>query len=161
MRVLSFTQPWATLVCRGEKEFETRSWKSWYYGTILIHASKAYPGWAKQLEKEEPFYSSLRPHGQYSYPELACGHIIGSAEVVECIPTEAALNLISEKERAFGDYGPGRYAWRLRDPRFLPKPIPAKGHLGLWEFDFGNSTNEQTDVRQVPIPSGHAQRDEA
>jgi len=59
MRVLSFTQPWATLVCLGTKQIETRSWKSWYYDEILIHASKSYPRWAKDCEKEEPFYWEL------------------------------------------------------------------------------------------------------
>ncbi len=135
MRVLTLTQPWATLICLGAKRIETRSWKSWYHGEILIHAAKSYPRWAKDCEKQEPFYSALRPNGCYSYPELACGHIIGAATVGDCIRTEALRNEISEQELAFGDFSDIRYGWMLSNPHFLPKPFFAKGMLGLWEFD--------------------------
>jgi hypothetical protein len=138
MRVLSFTQPWASLVCLGEKKIETRSWKSWYFGPILIHASKSFPKWAKECCEEEPFYSALRPRGIYAYPELACGHIIGMAELVSCSNTEdIRWKLTAEdlKEQAFGDYSPGRYGWFLENAQFLPKPVLAKGALGLWKFD--------------------------
>lgn len=39
-------------------------------------------------------------------------------------------------------------------------PFPLAQHIARY-FAFGEPVNEQTDVRQVPIPSGHAQRDEA
>ncbi len=42
---------------------------------------------------------------------------------------------MTDQERAFGDYSPGRYAWLLADVRALPEPIPAKGALGLWTWD--------------------------
>jgi hypothetical protein len=42
---------------------------------------------------------------------------------------------ITPRERAFGDYTPGRYAWLLKDVRHLPAPMAAKGKLGLWEVD--------------------------
>lgn len=134
MRVLSLTQPWASLVCLGAKHFETRSWKSWYSGPLLIHASKAYPRWAKELEKDDPFYSALRSHGVYD-PALSCGHIVGRVELTHCLRTEDVRDSLDEKELAFGDYADGRFAWRLENPSFLPKPILAKGALGLWEFD--------------------------
>jgi len=120
----------------GAKQFETRSWRSWYTGPVLIHASKSYPGWAKAYEKEEPFYSALRPRGCYAYPELACGHIIGRAEIVQCFRTELIRGPLSETEIAFGDYSDGRFAWKLANASFLPKPILAKGALGLWVFDY-------------------------
>jgi activating signal cointegrator 1 len=40
-----------------------------------------------------------------------------------------------EQESAFGDYSPGRYAWFLDNIRQLDEPTPAKGALGLWEWD--------------------------
>jgi hypothetical protein len=70
----------------------------------------------------------------YAYPELACGHVIGQVELHKCIRT-ADVTDISQAEREFGDYGPGRFAWLLYNPRFLPKPIPARGSLGLWNFE--------------------------
>ncbi|MCY3784547.1 MAG: hypothetical protein OXG79_12305 [Chloroflexi bacterium] len=34
-----------------------------------------------------------------------------------------------------GDFGLGRYLWLLADIQPLTKPIPARGHQGLWELD--------------------------
>jgi hypothetical protein len=42
MKALSLTQPWATLVVTGEKEVETRSWRTNHSGMIAIHASKGF-----------------------------------------------------------------------------------------------------------------------
>lgn len=42
---------------------------------------------------------------------------------------------LTEQERVFGDYSAGRYAWMLHTIQHLDTPIPAKGALGLWEFD--------------------------
>lgn len=135
MKVLSLTQPWASLVCLGAKRFETRSWESWYRGPLLIHASKSYPRWAKEAAEEEPFYSALRPNGVHSAPELVCGCIIGQVRLSACRRTELYRAKLSDMEFAFGDYADGRWMWKLDDAAFLPKPIPAKGALGLWEFD--------------------------
>ena len=38
-------------------------------------------------------------------------------------------------EQEFGDYTPGRYAWILDNVKPLEKPIPAKGSLGLWNWE--------------------------
>lgn len=40
-----------------------------------------------------------------------------------------------DPEAAFGDYTPGRFAWILADVVKLPEPIPARGALGLWEWE--------------------------
>lgn len=44
-------------------------------------------------------------------------------------------NHVGDKnEAAFGDYSPGRWAWLLDEVEQLPEPVPAKGSLGLWEW---------------------------
>ena len=40
-----------------------------------------------------------------------------------------------DRERAFGDYTPGRFAWVLSNVRMLATPVPAVGALGLWQWD--------------------------
>ena len=40
MKVLTLTQPWATLVAIGAKHIETRSWATSYRGPLAIHAGK-------------------------------------------------------------------------------------------------------------------------
>ncbi len=39
------------------------------------------------------------------------------------------------KERAFGDWSPGRFGWILRNPVLFDKPIPAKGAQGFWNWE--------------------------
>ena len=39
MKTLSIRQPFASLVCRGIKTIENRSWETKYKGKLLIHAS--------------------------------------------------------------------------------------------------------------------------
>lgn len=39
MKVLSLTEPFATLICEKKKRIETRSWKTHYRGELYIHAS--------------------------------------------------------------------------------------------------------------------------
>lgn len=39
MKVLSLTEPYATIIKEGKKKIETRSWKTNYRGKLYIHAS--------------------------------------------------------------------------------------------------------------------------
>lgn len=40
MKCLSLTQPWASLVIMGIKQYETRGWSTKHRGPLLIHAAK-------------------------------------------------------------------------------------------------------------------------
>jgi hypothetical protein len=61
--VLTLTEPRATLVVLGEKEWETRGWPTSYRGAMLIQAAKAMPTWAQDSCLREPFESVLSsPH---------------------------------------------------------------------------------------------------
>lgn len=40
MKVITIKQPWATLIAKGYKEYEFRTWKTKYRVDILIHAGK-------------------------------------------------------------------------------------------------------------------------
>jgi hypothetical protein len=42
---------------------------------------------------------------------------------------------LTDQERAFGDFSIGRYGWFLANGKMLPEPIPAKGALGLWDWN--------------------------
>ena len=44
------------------------------------------------------------------------------------------LAKLPDAERAFGNYAPDRWMWGLADVQVLPEPVPAKGALGLWQW---------------------------
>ena len=155
MKAITLTQPWATLIIIGEKSVETRSWGCHYVDRPLaIHASKGFPRWAKELCSQEPFLSSLRKE----YPGLSAseivrrlptGKVLGTCRVVDKRPTNAIASaleygisdwyraIFTEKELAFGDYSPDRWAWIIKYVEKFSEPVPAKGSLGLWEWDQG------------------------
>lgn len=143
MKALTLTQPWATLVAIGAKKIETRGWPTSYRGPLAIHAAKGFPKWAKETCDEYEFAAEL---GSSVIP---VGVMLATCRLVSCIPTrELQTNrvievdpaakcenfFLSDLERTFGDYAPGRWAWLLADVKRLSDPIPIKGALGLWEW---------------------------
>ena len=44
IRCISLWQPWASLMARGHKYFETRSWDTKIRGEVWIHAAKSVEG---------------------------------------------------------------------------------------------------------------------
>lgn len=129
MKVLSIIEPWATLICEGQKVIETRSWKTSYRGELYIHASMKKINACDEHTKE---LLTLIPNTDMNY-----GHIIGKCKLVDCVyMDEDFLEKIKKdkKEYLCGEYAVGRYAWILEDVLPLDTPIPAKGHLGIWNY---------------------------
>jgi hypothetical protein len=140
---LSLHQPWASLIAIGAKRVETRSWGTLYRGPLAIHAAKTTAN--IQHFRHEPFKEILAGDG-LSYPEdLPLGGVVAIAELVDCLPTEARIclpgvfddypDLDTPKERAFGDFTPGRYGWVLENVRRVDPMIPLVGRQGLWTID--------------------------
>lgn len=127
IKVISLTQPYATLIANGQKHIETRSWKTNYRGELYIHASLTKP------PKEWVNNPVLMP---YINKELPYGQIICKCNLVDCICMDEKFisNIKNKEEYKFGIYEPGRYAWILKDITILDKPIIAKGHLNIWTY---------------------------
>ncbi len=128
----SLTQPWGSGVIEEFKLYKTRDWHTNYRGLIAIHASKGFPGWARELHEEEGgiFQQTLnRPWGK-----LPLGAILGVVELIGCYRTENILKRrqISAQEQEYGDWSPGRYCWEFRNVMKLHRPIETKGALKLW-----------------------------
>lgn len=156
MKAISLWEPWATLVVTGEKRIETRGWETSHRGLIAIHAAKRSPTAAMRMALEEPYLTALGRHGvhpgHHRQPELAfaLGAIVGTVELVNCVATHSKAfgpnrdpllrsaygdeltPELAEQELAFGDYGEGRFAWVLRRPHRLHRPVPVKGKQRLW-----------------------------
>jgi hypothetical protein len=127
MRALSLTQPWAQAICDGKKRWETRSWPTNYRGEIAIHASKGFPRWAKDFAEE---------NGYAAWAKLPAGVIVCVCEIAACCATtEGLLHQLTAQELSWGDYSPGRFAFRLGNVRVLPVPVPCTGALSIWSTD--------------------------
>jgi activating signal cointegrator 1 len=150
MKALTITQPWATLVAIGAKRIETRSWRTSYRGPLAIHAAKGFPKAARQFTLEPVCYEEMRRSAHIElrdkgWPAYPLGYVMATCRLVACIETDVLSEVdsvlaedgryVSARERVFGNFSAGRYAWYLTDIKPLPEPMPAKGALSLWEWN--------------------------
>ena len=56
--------------------------------------------------------------------------IVAVAHLHNCVPTETVQP--DAAERHFGDFTPGRFAWRMSCIQPLSEPVPVAGHHKLW-----------------------------
>ena len=147
MKTISLWQPWASAIAAGVKRCETRSWHTPYTGPLAIHA-------AKRWTQDEGLFFDLRlsetpvardlfaAAGIHRSTDLPFGVIVATCEIYGCRKTEDVLaaGVLSEMERAWGDYRPGRWVWMLRDVRPLVEPLPWIGRQGFFETNISSST---------------------
>lgn len=135
MRALTIWQPWAQLAIIGAKRVETRGHRTSVRGRIWIHAAKSdHSGILLHIPAKELAY--FQDAGVTSIPEPPLGVIIGSAVLADCVPIEQLYGsrYDTKRERAFGDWSPGRYGWVIKDPLQFSRPLPAKGAQGFWKW---------------------------
>jgi hypothetical protein len=154
MKALSLTRPWGTLAILGEKGWDTRPrvFNRNHFGITAIHASKGfpkklkevYPGGLEEVWSIACFQDALKAHGYESPSALPESAILGVVDILRYERTEAIRDSLSEKERAFGVYTDGRWAYELANPQRI-EPIPCGGHQGLWTVpdDIERQINEQ------------------
>ena len=131
MKVLSLTEPCATLIKEKKKLIETRSWKTSYRGELYIHASST--NIPKEWREDKEFMGLVKDK------PLNFGNIICKCNLVDCIymTKEYVENMKKNNHQEFicGKYEEGRYAWILEDIKTLDNPIKAKGHLSIWSYE--------------------------
>jgi len=143
MKALSLWQPWATLVALREKRYETRDWATNYRGPLAIHATaKMPPYWLGASRNTEIFRNELsdvfnvrREYDVYAAKKLPLGCVLCIVNLVDIQETRDLREILCERERIFGNYDDGRYAWHLELMEVFEPPIPAKGNRMLWNWE--------------------------
>jgi hypothetical protein len=157
MKALTLWQPWASLCACGAKMFETRSWGTTYRGELLIHAAarraprSSYTADPDKGPVELPpvlVEAMIEALGVADFDALPRGAVlaVGRLAAVERIQDEHGMHATlmrafglsvsrARHEWLFGDFAPGRFAWRLEDVRPLDVPIRCAGARGLWQPD--------------------------
>lgn len=124
MKAFTVYQPYAYAIIAGLKQYETRPRRTNVRGRAAVHAGKA-----KDVLIPRPVELIIPKSTVLHY-----GAVLGTVEIVDCIPVETLIDKISEQERLLGDYNPGRFAWVLQNPVMFDKPIPARGSQGWWNW---------------------------
>ena len=149
MKAYTVYQPYAYATAVGLKQYETRPRRTNIRGRVAVHAGK------KRIKGKsaDRLYMDVLSAGQKnelawhicrkSHPEefgavigtVPLGAVVGTVEIVDCVPVEEIADTLTERERALGDFSPGRFAWVLRNPVMFEKPIPARGQQGWWNWE--------------------------
>jgi len=109
MKAISLKQPWASMIARGDKTIETRTWPTKYRGDLLIVASK-----------------------NPKIPGLPSGKAVCIVELVGFRPMTR-----EDEQAACCEFYLGAFAWVLRNIRTI-EPFDVRGQLGFYEVEFHN-----------------------
>ena len=123
MMAISLWQPWATLIADHRKPHETRSFappQRLMGRDIAIHAAKHMDLDTRLLAKQWGYDPGTLPHGA----------IVAVVRLSSCMRTELFSSPPYDAE--YGDFTPGRWAWRLEYIRKIRRPIACVGHQGFF-----------------------------
>lgn len=141
MKALTLWQPWASLVALGEKRVETRCWSTKYRGPIAIHAAAKTPAFLGASRHTEQFITELADvlnvrtsHVLSEVEKLPRAAVLCIVELRSIEETWRSREILCEREKIFGNYDDGRYAWFLEMAEKFEAPVPAKGNRLLWNW---------------------------
>jgi hypothetical protein len=148
MKALSLWQPHAQAIAVGLKPYETRDWATSYRGPLAIHAAKrlwtdagAWHDHASKLLRERSVFRGT----------MVYGAVVCTAELVDCVRTEALRGRFPAEQEFWGNFGEGRYAFRLANVQALPAPIPWRGQQGFFEVDLGMHEAKPRDTQTLSL----------
>jgi len=133
---MTLWQPWACLVEVGAKPYETRGKpppKRLMGRRIAIHAAVRKMRF-KDMSQEfidacYDVFGGCHWSGMLPYGVVVCTAILSDAKPVEEVEHDL-----------FGDYNPGRWAWKLDDVQPIKPHVPAKGRQ-QWGWPWTVPTN--------------------
>ena len=94
MKAFTVYQPYAYAIVAGLKGYETRPRRTHIRGRVAVHAGKGNPQFVSM-----PVSIALPESAVLHY-----GAVLGTVEIVDCVPVEALIGKLSERERVLGDY---------------------------------------------------------
>ena len=139
VRAISLHQPYASGVALGLKRNETRHWPTKYRGPLAIHAAQRTTRDVREVferivaECDRAAYERIDTLCECDFDRLPFGAYVCTCVLADCVRVED-FPRVSERERLFGNYAPGRFVWVLDRITPLPSPIPARGRQGFWTW---------------------------
>ena len=149
MKALTLHQPWASLIARGVKTIETRSWRppgSLIGERIAIHAGKQVVG--LRFLNGDTIGAIAQLYGPDWQKNIPTGAVVATAVLVRAVQVygldeQDARNVVLAGGPPteyvtwdpYGDFSAGRWLWFLDSVERIEPPIAAVGHQRLWEWN--------------------------
>ncbi len=122
MLALSVQQPWAWAIMAGIKPVENRTWRTSYRGELVIHAGLS-------VRRDQAGRDHIATLGHVVPEQLTRGVLLGTVELVDCIPSAEALTRFGA---AWVDPNPAGWCWIVRKPPLFVEPIVQPGYQRLF-----------------------------
>src|SRR4030042_1079225 len=158
IKAISLWEPWASLVRTGAKKWETRSWATNHRGPLLICAAK---GGLPKAELREILQDGVIQEGLYHIKDwqrkknngmlsewsispyvhtsdLNFGKAVAIVEIIDCIKTDDIWMDVLGVQKHYGDFFPGRFAWRIEMIKNDFEPFPMRGRQGFFSVDLAD-----------------------
>jgi hypothetical protein len=146
MKALTICEPYATLIARGAKRVENRTWSTPYRGPLYIHAGKN-RNWLSLDETKTVDVSYNIPVAQMSF-----GAVIAIATLVDCVhlDTVSPAILLKYPWLTLHEHTSGPWCFIL-DKVSCIGPWPWRGAQGLFDIDdeaLGRVANKELGISE-------------
>ncbi len=119
---MSVRQPWAWLIVNGWKPVENRTWRSFFRGRFMVHASKGMS--RAEYQEVQDFMREFTMLQLPAFEALPLGGIVGEVRMVDCVDSFDS------------PWFCGPWGFVLKDAKPLPF-VPCRGALGFFEVEEG------------------------
>ncbi|KAM6308472.1 activating signal cointegrator 1 [Aegotheles albertisi] len=127
---LSMHQPWASLLVRGIKRVEGRTWYTSHRGRLWIAATAKRPSPQEISELEATYRMLLRKDVEFpsDYPS---GCLLGCVDVTDCLSQEQ----FKEQDLELSQESGSPFVFICTNPQELVVKFPIKGKPKIWKLD--------------------------
>ncbi|XP_009976741.1 PREDICTED: activating signal cointegrator 1, partial [Tauraco erythrolophus] len=127
---LSIHQPWASLLVRGIKRVEGRTWYTSHRGRLWIAATAKRPSPQEISELETTYRMLLRKDVEFpsDYPS---GCLLGCVDVTDCLSQEQ----FNEQHPDLSQESDSPFVFICTNPQEMVVKFPIKGKLKIWKLD--------------------------
>ncbi|CAF0837268.1 unnamed protein product [Rotaria sordida] len=126
---LTMHQPWASLLVRGIKMHEGRSWYTSHRGRLWIHAAAKEPDQETILHMEE-FYKARNNDNEIDFPtEYPTSVLLGCVDIIDCLDRNTYLEQYPDGE------SDSEFVFICENPQELFFKLPMPGQHKIYKME--------------------------
>ncbi|KAJ7311214.1 hypothetical protein JRQ81_006826 [Phrynocephalus forsythii] len=127
---LSMHQPWASLLVKGIKRVEGRTWYTSHRGRLWIAATAKSPS-SQEIAELEATYRILLQKGLEFPPSYPSGCLLGCVDLMDCLSQEQ----FQEQYPQMSQESSSPFVFICSNPQEMVVKFPIKGKHKIWKLD--------------------------